>query len=585
MQVSFCGLLWFKRRKWKRGRELRGTRTKPLANPTAYPGGDDYGTLLRWHLKEWGTDPTVTKQKNGPVWEASEFANKIADNRHEGDLAKNIRRWMTRGSAPPNEWYYARRIQEVLFFDEVRKVWNPDISDWADELWAARAKYYGNQIDTASFKSDASEMAATSMAYPSQIPMPSPHFIGRDRDRDQIIDMILAGKTRAVVIRGGPGIGKTELIKAVALAPAIVEHFGVRRWFVSLENAGNAQDVMNAITQAVGQAADCDFINTENSVSKKSGLLILDNFETPWSEYLNRKEINNLLYQIYNNSNIYIVCSMRGVHNFESINCFYHEVQCLDGNHSSMLFSLIAGEWVSTDPNLKCFIDSLGGIPLAIKLVAQRAHGRKYLLPLWNEWLRTGTDFAKNSDHPEGRLTSLNHSIALSLNFNELNGDPLMLLRYIACSRIGLFERCRVALMGTEGFTAEDCLIRSGLAFEGPSEYNVILFGYNSLQRVINVLPPIREYILRHTPPSHSELKNWMTYFDSINYRLANVSSEGESKEDFMYYAISSINAQVCSLLNNVKNGKFDEECLRVYFERSPDMKIFLPLCYISKEE
>ena len=67
------------------------------------------------------------------------------------------------------------------------------------------------------------------------------------------------------------------------------------------------------------------------------------------------------------------------------------------------------------------FLDALGGVPLAVELVALRAAGETALRELWAEWQRRGVVLAAHPDlPPDHRLTSLTRSLDLSWQSRRL---------------------------------------------------------------------------------------------------------------------------------------------------------------------
>ena len=67
------------------------------------------------------------------------------------------------------------------------------------------------------------------------------------------------------------------------------------------------------------------------------------------------------------------------------------------------------------DPDLPALLDALGGVPLAICLTARRAAAPRRPGRLWAEWQRIGPEVATWQGTDPARLTSVPHSIALSL--------------------------------------------------------------------------------------------------------------------------------------------------------------------------
>src|SRR5207344_1979411 len=136
------------------------------------------------------------------------------------------------------------------------------------------------------------------------------------------------------------------------------------------------------------------------------------------------------------------------------------------------------------DPHLPLFRSALEGIPLAIELVARRAFGTTSLAELWNQWTKIGSDLAVHPDFDAGRLTSLPHSIELSLKSSRMTETAHRLFRLLGQLPAGIVAEDRDELLGPEGFRAEEALRRIGLAF---------LRGHR-----LDLLSPIRDHAQRH---------------------------------------------------------------------------------------
>ena len=82
---------------------------------------------------------------------------------------------------------------------------------------------------------------------------PPTRCIGRDDDAKALVDVLTADSTStAVLVLGGPGMGKTTITRAAASRPEPIAKFGQRRWFVELETSPNAEALEKAIMVAIG---------------------------------------------------------------------------------------------------------------------------------------------------------------------------------------------------------------------------------------------------------------------------------------------------------------------------------------------
>jgi hypothetical protein len=183
-------------------------------NEPPYPQQASFAKLLDWHL-DFGTRPNGSPGRPGKRWDNVEFADAIGTNE------RSVRNWRSGRVRPVN----LGSIEYVLFGR------NDAYKDWRFDL---RAAYEGHQPPVQ-----------------DGIPLPPPDFLGREADINAILNVLLSpAPTRAILIQGAPGIGKTALTKALANDEAVIARFGeAHRWFVELETATTAalmQDGFNA---------------------------------------------------------------------------------------------------------------------------------------------------------------------------------------------------------------------------------------------------------------------------------------------------------------------------------------------------
>ena len=118
--------------------------------------------------------------------------------------------------------------------------------------------------------STAAQLGASSI-----LPIAEVSLLGRDADLGVLQGWISAGDTRLLTLTGPGGSGKTSL--AIALAQAEVDAFRDGVYFVPLQAAGDAAEIMPAIAAVLGLASDD---STEDSVAahlrSRKTLLILD---------------------------------------------------------------------------------------------------------------------------------------------------------------------------------------------------------------------------------------------------------------------------------------------------------------------
>jgi hypothetical protein len=120
---------------------------------------------------------------------------------------------------------------------------------------------------------------------PSSLP-PNPRMIGREDRLEELVKAILE-EDRPIVVPGALGMGKTTLALAAAHDPRVVARFGKeRRFFVNLEPAPNAEDILSRLAIYLGLPATGAAQEMEAKIAaacaSEPTLAILDNLETPW---------------------------------------------------------------------------------------------------------------------------------------------------------------------------------------------------------------------------------------------------------------------------------------------------------------
>lgn len=439
--------------------------------------GTEFGALLRTLLRH--PPHHEPPRKVGFFWKPDAFGLAIG-----GASGSAVRQWL-RGEALP----------EQFITDIIKVLFGPNPDQYADQLSQLMQAFERGQ----DLRDDRKITHETERNH--SIPSLTPYFIGRDDERDKLVEAILSENEEetAFLIQGGPGMGKTELSKSVAHHARIVEYFGKHRWFVRLETAVTADAMQDAISRELGCDPRLGFQAALNFLATARSLIVLDNLETPWESTSERQKAEMALAELTAIAGVRCLASFRGVEKIGGPRWQGHELVTLRHPTAVDLFASISGQWVHKDSNLGNFIDALGGIPLAIELVARRAHGRNSLAPLWREWLRIGADFAIHPDFEAERLTSLPRSIELSLQSSRITSPAMRLFRLLGCLPVGLCVEDREALMGDDGFTAEERLLGVGLAVEQSGR--------------VDLLPPIRDYALRRYKPEGDDSNQWVEYF------------------------------------------------------------------------
>ena len=452
---------------------------------TPYPEGGTFGQLLNWHLLTWGTHPKCSRDERNAPWVIAKFAQLVFEEGVPINTAKTtLGNWRFGRSHPHVE--DEARVQKIYFelFGAAKH-----LQDWKADLQAALARGRTEKSE----KSKKGKRAET-----TNIPPLGKHFLGRDHEVRMLVDALASTQQMpALFVHGGPGYGKTELTKTVARHAEIAERFGDRRWFVPLEHCATAEAMQDAILRAMAIDPARGFPYALKMLRTHAALLVLDNLETPWEQSgkrggSERQDVEQVLADLTAIPDVAILASFRGTGDVGNVAWRRYPVEVLPNTIASELFVLIAGEQVAGDPHLKNFIeDALGGIPLAIELVARRAQGRASLTPLWREWNKIGTELADRGDAEKDRLTSLSRSIELSVRSPRMTKPALRLFSLLGVLPAGLSLEDMDAVMGVSALTATERLCQTGLGLDRDER--------------LDLLPPIRDYARRYYPPHDSD--------------------------------------------------------------------------------
>lgn len=217
-----------------------------------------------------------------------------------------------------------------------------------------------------------------------------------------------------------------------------------------------------------------------------------------------------------------MVASFRGTEKVGGLQWYENIIDEMSPDVATRLFVSISGEWALSDPYLPGFTAELGGVPLAINLVARRAYSLTTLNALWQEWRRIGAKLAENLSFPVSRTTSLPYSIELSLTSNRMIPDSKKLFRLLGQLPDELAHFDIQRFLGRDYLAAVESIIAVGLGFEA--------------QGRINILPPIREYSRHHHPPTGDDADSWP---DKILVLAEQVGRGNEqSAEDLLFSSL-----------------------------------------------
>ena len=437
-----------------------------------------FGPLLSWHM-HYGTRPKGSPAKPGKRWSQIGLAK-------ECDVSdRAVRAWL-KAEYPPE---FIERVEWALFGD------SKGYDDWRAELRDAWSRA----------QSRTGEMPhPTAQPEPPLRPTPidPPDLcLGRDADIELLLAALRGTKDTIGIVLGQAGIGKTTLTRQVAASPALADRFGGRRWFVALETALDRAGLREKIVVALGGSPGepAAFDQACRVLADAAGLLVLDNLETPWEADM--VGVQDDLLRLAAIPGLSLLGSLRGSVPPDRPS-FTHRVRLdpLAEDAARALFLTHAPNIAPDDQCLADFLRALGGIPLAIELVARRAARHpEGLGELWDEYQARGPALAHHPHLPEGRLTSVIRSIDLSWQSSRLHAPGRRLFRLLGASPAGLARADREVLLGEAALEAAEQVLEVGLAVARDGR--------------LDLLPPVRGYALAMTPAEPAELDRWCRHY------------------------------------------------------------------------
>jgi tetratricopeptide (TPR) repeat protein len=330
--------------------------------------------------------------------------------------------------------------------------------------------------------------------------IPPARCFGRDPEADALIAAVTDAGTACLLVLGSAGIGKTTLTRRVATDAVVIARFGSRRYFVALETAADAAATRAAIIQAIGLSpATIGFAAALAVLAERPALIVLDNLETPWEP--DQSAVQEVLLALAGTPNVSVLASMRGTIAPPSPRWTNRPTRLVELGESDArrLFLELAPEAESDPAHLGYFLPALGGVPLAVELVALRAAGETKLAELWAEWRRRGIALAEHPDQDPGQRTSLGRSLDLSWGSRRLRKPGRKLFRLLGALPAGMADADRQTLLEADATEALRQVCAVGLAFARAGR--------------LDLLPPVRDYARTAHPPEDDERTLWCRHY------------------------------------------------------------------------
>jgi hypothetical protein len=362
---------------------------------------------------------------------------------------------------------------------------------------------YGRLLrDTASIRTDVAAvrqaLEARSTLLPQPLP-PRPELVGRGDELAGLVRLLLDGDPRPLLVWGGPGIGKTALTTAALHQPAIAARFGDRRYFVALREIRAGEQILDEVGRVIGEPDGEDRAARALRRLEAAGpaLLVLDNLETPWETPEQGPATSRALGQLASLPRLRLMASIRGSQKPQGGRWrVTGEVPPLLPEDARELFCAVAGEEHRDDPALAALLTALGGVPLAISLMAQRMEDVADAAELLGLWRRERTRLAATGSGDQPDL-SLHVSFETSLTSPRLPEAGRRLFALMGRLPLGVLPEDADTLLGGDGFAARSGLRHVGLAQQADGR--------------LVMLPPVREHAAEKplTPADEAGLTAW----------------------------------------------------------------------------
>jgi len=271
-----------------------------------------------------------------------------------------------------------------------------------------------------------------------EMPLKPEIFHGRGDFVKNIARSLLQEETSRICILGPGGMGKTSVSLAVVELPLIKERFpgGNCVWVPCIEatSATLFFEILYIQLQVLGDnQVTLEKIISELDSSKEPRLILLDNFETPWTAPSGtQRQVSDILRKLAKLSHVAILVTMRGTYPpCDAIKWQSHTIQPTDKAACRRIFHDINPS-SKNDPDVDRLLSVLGHMPFAVTLMANLGkRGKSTANELLETWYTSGTDMLSVTNSPEN---SMNRSISLSVDseFVKQDSNALPLLAILS---------------------------------------------------------------------------------------------------------------------------------------------------------
>jgi tetratricopeptide (TPR) repeat protein len=343
--------------------------------------------------------------------------------------------------------------------------------------------------------------------------LPAPtRLFGRDELFEQLSQLLLHTPSARLLLGGGPGIGKSALSLALLHDKRISARYGHRRYFARCD-AATGKDLLTAeLSKALGISPGPDKeARTRQALAEAPALLVVDNAETPWQGDQHGAE--EWLDYLHSLPGLALVVTIRGQE--RPLDIPWHAspiLTPLDNDNAKAVFLEIAGRHLAQDPLLDTIVAPLGGLPLALSLMAHQAQGEPDLQLLYQRWQAQRTAML-NKGVGDDRRNNLALSLEQSVQSPRMTDAGRRLFCLMGILPDGIHREDLEGAAPDYGLPGARELVNNGLAYY--DRYRLL------------TLAPVREYARSTYQPSPEDLESSVHYF----LKLTQISDKLETKE------------------------------------------------------
>jgi tetratricopeptide (TPR) repeat protein len=372
--------------------------------------------------------------------------------------------------------------------------------DLVDATAAVRRWWTGRTLTLQTVRGVVSEVEAGAPIPVRPVLPPAPLCVNRDYEKQQL-RRHFTGRPGAVLVTGEPGAGKSTICVEVAHEDKIAEIYGARRWLVRCDGVQTGDGLVVKIADSLGLPPQGDRrAAVMFALKAASGLLVLDNAETPWDS--EPEGFEGVLAEMSQLGTITIVVSARGAHRGREMHWSARiRVKRLTRAAGREMFGALAGgEMLRRSRDI---VDALEGHPGAVRLLASRARAIRSDEDLRRQWKLRQTSMLRESPlSPEvGEF-----GVAVDAVLATASAEARALCSVLGVLPDGLHYPDLLKLRGEAGDRDAGAVRDSELAYDDNER--------------LRLLAPVREHIAARYPVSRKDRTLVVDHFIELSCDL-----------------------------------------------------------------